>query len=388
MPSPRTITIFSDFLPRHDASSSNLRVAELVTDLARAGYRIRYCWWLPTENDDAYLTRFAHVATFTPCDWRSGALLEELQQHPCDLVIFTNLWGTDWLRAIAETMTVLRNTRPGLPILVDTMDVHAKKYDRKFRMTNDSADKALADNFRTLEARIYPLADHIVVVSEEERTDLHADFGHDLPVSVVGNVHAATTAPPGITGREHFVFLGNYGVPHNVDAVRWFLENVWQNVLAALPHAQLHLVGSAAEKLPQDITQQHEQCGVVVRGYVADVPQVLADYRVMVVPMTYGAGMKGKIGNAAACGLPIVTTTIGAEGYAFTHGTHALIDDTPDGFARNCIAAYTDEALWLRLSRSVLELMRTTYDATDTLAAFRATVATLLGSMPGADTSS
>jgi glycosyltransferase involved in cell wall biosynthesis len=97
---------------------------------------------------------------------------------------------------------------------------------------------------------------------------------------------------------------------------------------------------------------------IVVTGYVPDVEELLRQARVFVAPLRYGAGMKGKNGHAMSHGLPIVTSSVGAEGMGLVDGRHALIRDDPDGFATAVVELYTQQPLWERISTNALDLVR------------------------------
>ena len=78
------------------------------------------------------------------------------------------------------------------------------------------------------------------------------------------------------------------------------------------------------------------------------------DARVFVAPLRYGAGMKGKIGQAMSLGLPVVTTSIGAEGMLLNDGAHALIADSAGEFAAAVVRLYRDKSLWYALRARAL----------------------------------
>ncbi|MDT7605058.1 MAG: hypothetical protein QOF61_3055, partial [Acidobacteriota bacterium] len=111
---------------------------------------------------------------------------------------------------------------------------------------------------------------------------------------------------------------------------------------------KLHVVG---DNVPPEIAAL-ASADVWVLGYVPDIEPLFASARVMVAPLRFGAGVKGKIGDALAHGLPVVTTSIGAEGMGFSDGVEALISDEPRAFADAVVRAYTDAALWQQLSDS------------------------------------
>jgi glycosyltransferase involved in cell wall biosynthesis len=116
---------------------------------------------------------------------------------------------------------------------------------------------------------------------------------------------------------------------------------------------RLNIVGS---DMPADI-QRLKAKDVEPLGYVPDVNPLFEQARVFVAPLRHGAGMKGKVGHALSFGLPVVTTSIGAEGIGLISGETALISDDPDEFANMVARLYTDEGLWTRLSSSGRELI-------------------------------
>jgi glycosyltransferase involved in cell wall biosynthesis len=89
---------------------------------------------------------------------------------------------------------------------------------------------------------------------------------------------------------------------------------------------------------------------VRVMGYVPDIDPLFQSVRVFVAPLRFGAGTKGKIGDALAYGLPVVTTSIGAEGFALTTGDTAIIADEPQAFAASVLQVYREQELWQRLA--------------------------------------
>ena len=100
---------------------------------------------------------------------------------------------------------------------------------------------------------------------------------------------------------------------------------------------------------------------IKVTGYVKDVEPYFENCRVFVAPLRYGAGMKGKIGQSMAYGLPVVTTTIGAEGIGLKNEINALISDEPEEFADSVIRLYSDEELWNGISLNAVEHIESNY---------------------------
>jgi len=124
-----------------------------------------------------------------------------------------------------------------------------------------------------------------------------------------------------------------------------------------LPGVRVYVVGS---KLPREISAL--VCNdVVALGYVKDLKQALGRFRVMAVPLRYGAGIKGKIGTSLAHGLPCVSTSVGAEGMGLEPGTEILMADTPAAFVEAVHDLYTSETRWNAQSQAGLEYVQRTY---------------------------
>ncbi len=114
---------------------------------------------------------------------------------------------------------------------------------------------------------------------------------------------------------------------------------------ARLPGVRLDIVGDN----PSAAIKAFDSEDARVRGYVPDVEPLLRDARVFVAPLRFGAGIKGKVGEAMAHGIPVVTTSIGAEGFGLTHGLDVMIGDDPAAFAAATAELYSDEELWQRV---------------------------------------
>ena len=146
--------------------------------------------------------------------------------------------------------------------------------------------------------------------------------------------------------RSGMLFLANFDNPANRDASDWMLAEMWPRIRAQIPTAKLALVGN---NLPADLGAGEK--GVLRVGYVADLDPVFAKCRVALSPVRFGTGIKTKNLSALAHGVPLVTTTVGADGMALRHNETALIADTPQEFAGAAARIYGNETLWERIAR-------------------------------------
>ncbi len=400
------ICIVSSNLPRHDTTASNLRVYEIVKLMETFGVHVvfysddvnKYKYFLGclllfifsgalrfvegvqciiegkrsgariVEKDRKkatnvhhnlplvsffdlkYIKAFGKTVNICRFPFTVRSLAENISRNSFDVLWITEVWSVAKMNQMLQLVLLLRKKKPNLKIVLDTMDFHAKFYLRKYQISNNLEDLNTANNFFAEEQKLYPKVDCLVTVSSEESKNIREKIPDSAPLMEIGIINRIKTTQnfnPFIS-RKNIVFVGHYrsGL-HNVDAVGWFLKEVFSLIREKMPDVELHLVGSGAEALPSEFLTQ---AGVKAIGYVEDLEAALLQYRIMILPLIYGAGMKGKLGSAASVGLPVVTTQIGAEGYPVTHGEDVLIANTPVAFADACLDLYENEALWNRLS--------------------------------------
>ena len=142
------------------------------------------------------------------------------------------------------------------------------------------------------------------------------------------------------------LFIGSFHHSPNEDAVHYFVKEILPLIRSELPGVQFLVVGS---HMPPSILKLASQ-DVIVVGYVQDVTPVFDACRLSVAPLRYGAGVKGKVTQSLAWGVPVVATPIAAEGMQMVDGQHLMIASDPVEFARRVIEVYQDEELWTRLS--------------------------------------
>jgi glycosyltransferase involved in cell wall biosynthesis len=149
------------------------------------------------------------------------------------------------------------------------------------------------------------------------------------------------------------VFVGGLSAPFNVDAVAFFVQEIWPAVHNRMPNAKFAVVGADP---PPRIRELSSVAGVRVEGYVADIDELLGQAAVAVSPCRIGTGIKVKVAQAMAAGLPVVGTSVGLSGYS---GADCLIRaDRPDEFAHRVIELLRDAARRKRLARECLDYYR------------------------------
>ncbi|MFN9730905.1 MAG: glycosyltransferase family 4 protein, partial [Pseudomonadota bacterium] len=199
------------------------------------------------------------------------------------------------------------------------------------------------------EQRLVRECDVTLVVSPVEQ-ELLAREAPGARIEVLSNVHEVNGLRAPFESRRDLWFVGGFQHPPNVDAVRWFLAEVWPRAESALPGARFHVVGS---RMPDELRALAD-ARVEVHGFVEDLGRFLDGCRLSVAPLRYGAGVKGKVNMAMAHGQPVVATPMAVEGMHVVAGEDVLVESDPAAFADAIVRAYSDEALWQRLSRNGL----------------------------------
>jgi len=155
---------------------------------------------------------------------------------------------------------------------------------------------------------------------------------------------------------DRILFLGGMHWPPNSEGLRWMVQNVLPIVREQIPDVELLAVGKDP---PSDLQNTG---GLSLPGYVEDVEPIWDGCRVFVVPLLSGGGMRVKILDAWAHGLPVVSTSIGAEGIEIKAGDNILIADTPAGFAQAIVRILRDDELAGQLGASGRKTVQDTYN--------------------------
>ena len=166
---------------------------------------------------------------------------------------------------------------------------------------------------------------------------------------------------PAAGGREggSLVFLGAFDRNENVDAVHFAINDVLARVTTAAPQCTLYVTGFASELLPLRLTGR---CAVQVKGFLPDLPAFLSQMQIALLPMRLGAGIKIKVLECMAAGLPVVTTATGTEGIPGVEGVHFVVGHTAEELAGHVISLLHNEPLRARIGRAAREFIRTNYD--------------------------
>lgn len=172
-----------------------------------------------------------------------------------------------------------------------------------------------------------------------------------LPLSLEKSEIPSLETLPSFKERANFVFIGNFLHEPNWNAVQYLKETIWPLIKKQLPEAVLNIYGAYPSQKVLQLNNVKE--GFLIRGRVADAHEVVQEARIVLAPLRFGAGIKGKLIEAMQCGTPSVTTLIGAESMQGKFAWNGFIEDNPETFANKAILLYHDEKLWLDAQKKV-----------------------------------
>ena len=202
--------------------------------------------------------------------------------------------------------------------------------------------------FLYLEKKASKKADLVVTISEDEEKYMQK-FTHKDKLITISNIHypkKTIKKVPSFYERENILFVGSIHPP-NVDAVKFLIDEIMPIVWAKNNSIGINIIGNVNEVMREIIHPN-----VKLLGYVPDMEEFLLKSKMMVAPLRYGAGVKGKIGQAFEYFLPVITTPIGAEGMKLENQKNAIIAENKENFAEAILDLYSNEDLWKTLQNN------------------------------------
>ncbi len=294
------------------------------------------------------LTPFSCTTTYS--DAMQRAIDELNAEHHFDLIH-------------VESVTACSFRFPaGIPICLDEHNVEYELHKRLWRGESSLVRRLFSGweylRMQRFEPRVWKRAGGCVVTSERELPTVRA-AAPQVPTAVVPNgVDLEYFARSGATATPHsVVFCGVLNYRPNVDAASFLVEQVWPQVMARYPDAQLTLVGTAPEEERIRLTRE----GVEVLGEVPDVRPHICGSAVVAVSVRIGGGTRLKVLEAMALGRPIVSTSLGCEGIAVRDGEQLLIGDDAETFAARILELFEDPDRGTQLADAGRELVESSY---------------------------
>jgi glycosyltransferase involved in cell wall biosynthesis len=254
-------------------------------------------------------------------------------------------------------MSVVKAYAPRARVIFDTTDLHHVRAFRAAKLTGNARALRSAVETKRDELAMARASDVTLVVSPLEQQALQRECS-GARVHVVSNIHAAHGSAAGFAERRGIVFVGAFAHHPNADAMQYFFDEIYPLLRSQLD-APITVIGSQPPAWLRAKTDSH----VIVTGHVRDLASYLNRCRLTIAPLRYGAGVKGKVLESMSYGVPVVGTSIAAEGIPAHDRREMLIADAPARFCDAVIELYSNQPLWNQLSANGLALIQNYYSA-------------------------
>ncbi len=350
-PGRRNILVIDHHLPMPDRDSGSLRMFQILKLLHGLGHHVTF---LPDN--------LADIPPYTADLQKRGI---KVVHHPYAKKI------RDYLIAHGPEFDVVVLSRcqfarkhiadvrlyaPQSRIIFDTVDLHFLREESEARLTGDPETRQKAQETKQWEYELIDQSDETWVVSSAEQ-DLLQKESPEKSFQLVSNIVDVPGSNTPFALRRDMLFIGGFQHPPNIDAVLFFLKEIYPLLSESLGDAKFYIIG---DKVPPEIVAFANE-RIIVAGLQRDVRPFFDSVKLSVAPLRFGAGVKGKINQSMAFGVPVVATSLAVEGTGLRDGEEILVADEPKEFARAVIDLYQSEQLWNTISENGVEKTRALY---------------------------
>jgi glycosyltransferase involved in cell wall biosynthesis len=349
------ILVVDDRVPHVDRGGGDPRMHRILMEIADAWPSVRVTLFALTPDNGALYAAALREAGIEVV--YGEPLSGWLESRACfyDAVVISRP---------RPALDTVRANQPQARIIYDMEAVHFRRCQRAIPLAGPDQVEGLVaavGELLSLETRLVVEADSVWCVSEPDRT-FAREIAPATPAFMVGHACDGADSVPPFDQRRDLVFYGAFwsvGSP-NEDAALYLARRIMPLIAAVDPAIRLVIVG--ADPTPAVLALDGTLDGsIVVRGYVSNPADVLRRARVLIAPLRIGAGIKLRLIDAMAAGLPFVTTAVGAEGLPLGETASHLVGETPIAIAQRTLGLYNDRDLWTRVQQYLRGLAEAHY---------------------------
>lgn len=258
----------------------------------------------------------------------------------------------------------VRETCPKSLQVLDSEDLHflRKAREEAVKKGNTATDAFLFSELAKREIGAMFRCDVSLIISDVEMEILRTQFNFSaqqliyLPFLVTPSEDSSNL---GFQKRTNLVSIGNFLHEPNWDQVRFLKNEIWPSLRPLLKGAELHIYGAYPSQKVNQLHQPKE--GFVIKGRAENAVETLKNYRLLLAPLRFGAGLKGKIIDAFLAGTPVATSTIGAEGMTSDVSWPGIIEDKVAVFTQQVSSLYKDEHAWNQSHKNCIPLLNSKF---------------------------
>jgi GT2 family glycosyltransferase/glycosyltransferase involved in cell wall biosynthesis len=335
--------------PMPDQNAGSYAAIQEIRLLQSLGFKCTFIpsnmAWMAGYTED--LQRMGVEVIYSPF---AGSVNELLQKRGSefDLVYVTRYY------VAKQFLEAIRECAPRAKVVLMNADLHFLRELRAQLNLSGNGDLQKVMQTRQEELEVMTSVDLVLAYTEVEKAVI---LSHNLDLTKVAICPWVVEVPSNISSfgdRKDIAFLGGFNHKPNQEAVIWFADNVAPLLAKSHPKMKIRIYGS---KMSADLeTQLKKQANIQVEGWVESVNEVYDQCRVFIAPLQSGAGLKGKVADALAHGVPSVLSPVAAEGIAISSGIDGLIASNPQEWVNKITQVYDDEAAWQKMSQAAQQL--------------------------------
>ncbi|WP_312824069.1 glycosyltransferase [Epilithonimonas sp.] len=344
------LVIIGLVIPEPASTAAGYRMMQLIKLFSEANYTITF---LTSSNN----IEFSEKIEIQKIDINNESFDKKIKDLNPDIVLFD--------RYVTEEQFGWRVSEncPNALKIIDTEDLHFLREARRkaFVEKRETSNEDLINDIFKREMASILRCDLSLIISEfeyqllTEKFKINPDILFYIPF-LIENIEKNKTA---FEERQHFVSIGNFLHEPNWQTVLK-LKSIWKNIRKELPNVELHIYGAyASEKVFQ---LHNEKEGFLVKGRAEDVKLLFNQYRVLLAPIPFGAGLKGKLWESMRFELPNVTSSIGAEAMHKNLPWNGFIENSDEGFVTNAVELYQNESIWNQANENANEILKQIFD--------------------------
>lgn len=351
---PKNCLVIDVCTPKPDQDAGSIDTYHYLLTLRKLGFEVTFISVVDSHVMDRYVLDLQKKGVQCIYDPYLGSIDAFIKANGknYDLVFLVRApFGGKYIDTV-------RKYSPGAKIVFNTIDLHFLREKREKEIAKKDGSKSLHQEgvSEADEIRIMKQSDRTIVVSEHEQELLNLLVPNNNSVVI-----PLTSEIPGFQGsfdiRHDIVFIGGFLHKPNVDAVLYFVKEIWPLIANQLPKCRFLVVGS---NVPDEIRELASETIEIV-GYVKDLTNIFSNCRLSVAPLRFGAGIKGKIITSMSYGVPCVGTSIAVEGMGLTDGENIVVRDIPIEFASAVVNLYNNRENWNRVSEHGLAFVKGKY---------------------------
>lgn len=351
----RRALFIDDSVPEPDKDAGSNAALQHMVSLQRLGYKVTF---IPADNMariDPYtgdLQRRGIECRYSP--YYSSAEEAFRKGGPSPDLVYLHRYSN-----ASKYGGMIRLHFPQARILYNVADLHFLRAERQAQLQKDPQLQGKVEELRRLELRAMAFVDCVIVHSATEAALLR-EIAPDIEVKVIPwTIPLRQIAPHAAAARTTIGFIGGFGHPPNVDAALWTAQSVMPELRKRVPGVKLLFVGS---RMPAEISALAAS-DIVPLGYVPSLDSVFGSVRLTIAPLRYGAGLKGKVLESMAAGVPCVMTQIAAEGICLPTELQWLVTDDPREIAERVAILCRDDAQHHRAAEACKAHVMANYSA-------------------------